>query len=134
MIWGSGSSFSHAMEIGFTVLFLNSKSFFFLSCKKSYCLHIWIVHRIVCVGPVSLLPGTILSQVKLCQVYCYICCCKRGTWIYHMAWLSSKLHIFLLVLSLICSSLMPSLHHLLAFPYSPHCMNSAVIHSSRYLF
>ena len=63
MIKDSGCDFPHAMQTGITEPFLNSISF--LLQQRQYCLHIWVVHRIAHLVPIPLLPGTILSQVKL---------------------------------------------------------------------
>lgn len=52
------------MKIGIIGSFLNSKSLS-MQQQRQYCLHIWIVHRIAHLVSIPLLPGAILSQVKL---------------------------------------------------------------------
>lgn len=127
----SGCDFPHAMETGITERFLNSISF--LLQQRQYCLHIWVVHRIAHLVPIPLLPGTILSQVKLMpdvSLYLLLKIRNLGLWpgmtFFFDTVLFAGFFWFEALYAISTSSF-------IGF-YSPHCMISALSHSSRYLF
>lgn len=90
-----GKTFSYAMAKAFVTPFLNSKSLFI-----AMNLHMWIAHQITHLVPIPLLPGAILSKVNFMPG---ILLEIRNLGL-SLAWPSTLILYFLLVLSLICSS------------------------------